>query len=144
MKRLLVTMAMLALAAGLSADEDAIRWKKTVLDTKFRSEGVAIADVNKDGKVDIIAGDVWYAAPDWKMHEIRDPKDMNGKDARNGIDPAIYSESFACFPDDFNNDGWLDVIVIPFPGKECYWYENPQNKPGHWKPHLVAHSACNE
>ena len=37
-----------------------ITWHRYVLDTKFRSEGVAVADVNKDGKLDIIAGDVWY------------------------------------------------------------------------------------
>ena len=45
-----------------------ISWKKTVVDKVFRSDGVAVADVNKDGKPDIIVGDVWYEAPDWKMH----------------------------------------------------------------------------
>ena len=52
-------------------DDTPVKWKKTVIDTAFRSEGVAIADVNKDGKMDIIAGDVWYEAPSWTMHEIR-------------------------------------------------------------------------
>ena len=42
----------------------------------FRSEGVAVADVNRDGKMDILVGDVWYEAPDWKMHEIRDVKKL--------------------------------------------------------------------
>src|SRR5437588_260683 len=36
-------------------DDTGITWKKTVLDRAFRSEGVAIADVNRDGK--------------WKQHE---------------------------------------------------------------------------
>ena len=52
-----------------------ITWKKTVLDKVFRSEGVAVADVNKDGKMDVLIGEVWYEAPDWKMHEIRKPGD---------------------------------------------------------------------
>src|SRR5207245_363773 len=26
----------------------------------------------------------------------------------------------------------------------CYWYENPQGKPGLWKEHLLTNSACNE
>ena len=33
-----------------------------------RSEGVAVADVNKDGKMDILTGEFWYEAPDWKTH----------------------------------------------------------------------------
>ena len=44
---------------SISLDEPtAISWKKTVVDKKFRSEGVAIADVNKDGKMDILCGDI--------------------------------------------------------------------------------------
>src|SRR5438105_1138421 len=95
----------------------AITWKKTVLDKAFRSEGVAVADVNKDGKPDVIVGDVWYEAPDWKVHVIR--KDRTFKPADS------YSECFGVFADDFNGDGWVDVLVMPFPGKACYWYENP-------------------
>ena len=34
-----------------------IHWKKTVIDKKFRSEGVAVADVNKDGKMDVLTGE---------------------------------------------------------------------------------------
>ena len=39
-----------------------ISWKKTHLDRAFRSEGVTVADVNKDGKLDILNGEVWYEA----------------------------------------------------------------------------------
>src|SRR5262245_61051261 len=102
-----------------------ITWKKTVLDTKFRSEGVAIADVNQDGKMDVLAGEVWYEAPSWKMHEIRKPF----RDFGNGL--GSYSESFCNWVDDLNGDGWVDLIVIRFPGAPCYWYENPKGKPEH-------------
>jgi hypothetical protein len=38
---------------------------------KFRSEACGVADFNKDGKLDIVAGPYVYLAPDWKPHKIR-------------------------------------------------------------------------
>jgi hypothetical protein len=132
-----------ALAAVPAANEPqkaapAITWKKTVLDKAFRSEGVAIADVNRDGKTDVLTGEVWYEAPDWKMHEIQPTKDYTDGDKN------VYSHSFACWAEDLNGDGWPDLIVIDFPGTPCYWLENPQGKKVHWKKHVIWHSACNE
>ena len=98
---------------------------------------MAVADVNHDGKNDVLTGDIWYEAPDWKMHEIRKPGEFG--DGSGG-----YSQSFACWADDINKDGWADLIVIGFPGDPARWYENPQNKDGHWKAHEIWHSACNE
>lgn len=133
-------------AAAQDKKPAGITWKKIVLDRKFRSEGVAVADVNKDGKPDVVVGDCWYEAPkepggEWKRHILRN---VNGKPADRAFDLSVYSQSFACFPGDFNGDGWPDVIVIPFPGQPCYWYENPGEKGGIWKEHLLTTSACNE
>lgn len=127
--------------AAPRADETKISWKKTVLDTKFRTEGVAIADVNKDGKIDVLNGEYWYEAPDWKAHEMQEFKD-HAKLTENGL--KGYSRSFACWADDFNGDGFADLLVIDFPGAPCYWMENPKGKQGHWKKHTIWHSACNE
>ncbi len=117
-----------------------ITWKKIILDRTFRSEGVGVADVNKDGKLDVIVGDCWYEAPkieggEWKRHILR---------ADRKFDLGVYSDSFCCFTDDFNGDSYPDVIVIPFPGNPCYWYENPGAKGGLWQQHLLTNSACNE
>ncbi len=132
------------LAAGLAVvlaapafAEPQITWKKTVLDTKFRSEGSAVADVNKDGKIDVLNGEYWYEAPDWKPHELQPPKDW-------GTGEKGYSRSFACWTDDFNADGYPDLIVIDHPGQPCYWMENPKGVGGHWAKHEIWHSACNE
>ena len=65
----------------------------------FRSEGVAVADVNKDGKMDVINGEAWYEAPDWKMH--RDPQTRRLRQRRR----HVYSHSFACWAEDLNGDG---------------------------------------
>ncbi len=122
-------------AASTSVQRE-VKWKRIQLDAAFRSEGVAAADLNHDGKNDVVAGDVWYAAPDWKMHAFRPVgKFVAGKG---------YSNSFCNFTHDINGDGWSDIIVIGFPGAPFHWYENPQNKPGQWKEHLIWHSVCNE
>ena len=113
-----------------------VAWERINLDNTFRSEGVAAFDVNHDGKIDVVAGDVWYRRPDWKMHEIRTPGHYDGSKG--------YSDSFCNFGYDVNGDGWVDQICIGFPGADFHWYENPQNAPGHWKEHLIWHSACNE
>ena len=71
-------LGVISLAATCFAgDKDnPISWKKTVIEGKFRSEGVAVADVNKDGKLDIMIGDSWYEAPSWTKHDIRKPGDF--------------------------------------------------------------------
>jgi hypothetical protein len=136
---LLLPLALPALLPGADPEAPKITWKKTVVDRRFVSEGVAIADVNKDGKMDVVTGEFWYEAPHWKPHRIRP-----GKDDYTEGDKNVYSQSFCCWIEDLNGDGWPDLIVIGFPGQPCHWYENPQGKDGMWKQHEIWHSACNE
>lgn len=114
-----------------------IAWKKTVIEGKFRSEGVAVADVNKDGKLDVLIGDSWYEAPSWTKHDIRKPGDYG-----DGL--RSYSKCMTCWADDVNGDGWVDQLVIGFPGEPAIWYENPKGKAGLWAAHEIWPSACNE
>lgn len=139
-----LTLTALLICVPLLALADEPAWERIKLDDTFRAEGVAVGDFNKDGKRDVAAGDVWYAAPDWKMHQIRQPLTQQGKPTDKYDGTTGYSNCFASFVYDINADGWDDLIVVGYPGDPFYWYENPQNKPGHWKQFEIWHSACNE
>jgi len=126
----------IGLATHSSAFAGELTFKKHVLSTTFYSEGCAAADVNKDGRMDVIAGPFWYEAPEWKPHEISQPGQYK-------VDGG-YSESFINASADVNQDSWPDVLVVGFPGQPSYWYVNPQNKPGHWKRHEISPFTCGE
>ncbi len=122
-------------------------WIRIQLDERFRSEGSAAADLNGDGTIDVVAGDVWYAAPDpsspqytdgaqWKRHEIRLPGEY--------VAGQGYSNSFFNFTWDIDRDGLTDVIIVGFPGAPFSWYRNPGADGGHWVDTQIWSSACNE
>jgi len=134
--RILFCCGLAALIAGSTANSGEVRFRKIVLDKTFRAEGVATGNVNHDGKLDVLAGDVWFEAPDWKMHELRPVGAYNPEKG--------YSKCFAQFARDVNGDGWVDTIIVGMPGGPALWYENSQGKPGHWKERVLWKSACNE
>jgi len=145
---LLITVFAFSFAASASADEPIkIRFKKVQLDSQFRSEGVAVGDFNKDGKNDIAAGFVWYEAPDWKMHTITS-EIPSGNNAVLGkplhYKPKGYSNSFSNYADDVNGDGWTDLIVVDFPSRPTWWFENPKEPGKEWKKHLGTPVTNNE
>ena len=138
MRKLAICLLFLSAASLCFAQEKKNpTWKKLQLSDKFYCEGADVGDFNKDGKLDIASGPYWYEGPDFtKKHEIRPVKEFDPK--------TQSSDNFLNFVYDFNGDGWPDVLAIPYPGLDCYWYENPAGKDQHWAKHLATTSCGDE
>lgn len=143
-------LSLAVLLAGLPTLGGEITFEKHRLTREFWGEGADYADFNRDGHNDVVCGPFWYAGPDFRQRHAYAPaeasfvrKDENGREERiPGYEGALgrrnaYSNCFFCFTDDFNRDGWPDVLVIGLPGEPAYWYENPRGKAGHWPKHLA-------
>jgi hypothetical protein len=127
--------------------EPSVSFRRHRLDDKFRSEGVAVGDLNQDGRPDIAAGFVWYEAPEWTMRVVASepPSPSNvllGSPPH--YDPKGYSNSFCCYVEDLNRDGWADLIVVDFPGTPTWWFENPRGQDRAWTRHQCTGVTNNE
>jgi VCBS repeat protein len=122
--------------AGAIPDARPVAFRRIVLNTDFLSEGAAFGDFDRDGVNDVIAGPYWYAGPDFqRRHTLYPP---------HPFDPKGYSDNFFAFPGDFDGDGWLDVLVVGFPGQEAAWLENPHDPDAPWVRRLVLAGVDDE
>ncbi len=158
MARILITATFFFSALILSAKDYQIHtFKKIQLSDQFWSEGASCGDFNHDGKMDIVSGPFWYEGPDFKIrHEYSSATESFKKKKADGTEEIIsgfegalgtnntYSKNFIAFTYDFNGDGWVDILILGFPGEQSWWFENPKGQKGHWPRHTALDVTDNE
>ena len=113
-----------------------VEWQTRQLSDQFFSEGSTVGDFNRDGHMDVASGPFWYEGPTWETKHQFYPQDA--------FDPHGYSNNFFGFTEDFNGDGWDDILIYGFPGKDASWYENPRGTERFWPRHQVLNQVDNE
>jgi len=128
MKRYGVAIVWLCVAGALAwsvGRTDEIPFDKHTLDLGS-NETCAFADINSDGKPDIVSGENWYEGPKWVKHKFRSLPYSNN-----------YIDDFSDLPIDVNGDGQIDIVSCAWFAKRIWWSENPGRGRGEWKDHSI-------
>lgn len=116
---------LLAWAAASRTRPPEIPFEKHTLDLGA-AETCAVADINGDGRVDIVAGEFWYEAPAWQPHRFREIPFLNN-----------YIDVFSDLPLDVNGDGRPDIVSCSWFSRRLAWWENPGSGKGLWPAHDI-------
>ena len=91
-------LAALMLSTVGAQPSEEIGFRKQTLDLG-RNETCAVADLNGDGRLDIVSGENWYEAPEWTKHRFRSFPIWNN-----------YIDNFSDLPLDVDGDGAIDIV----------------------------------
>ncbi|MBM3736915.1 MAG: VCBS repeat-containing protein [Acidobacteria bacterium] len=91
------------------------------------SETAALADINGDGRVDIVSGENWFEAPVWRRHAFRE---------LNYVAAADLIDDFSDLALDINGDGHIDIVSALGNERVMAWFENPGVKGSPWQKHV--------
>jgi FG-GAP-like repeat len=123
--RILLGSVLLLPAARAAGPSEEIPFRLHTLDLG-RNEACAVADLNGDGRLDVISGENWYEAPQWNKHRFRSFLFWNN-----------YIDDFSDLPIDVNGDGRVDIVSVGWGSRSIAWFENPGSGADGWKEHPI-------
>lgn len=111
------------------------RFRVQQLDEFAYAWGADVADVNRDGRQDVISGAFYYLGPDFRTRrEFYEARTYN---------PGIeYINDMLTFANDWNGDGWVDVLLTE--RRPLVMYVNPKGESRYWDRVEVLPDVCSE
>lgn len=121
-----------------ASDSPAPNFQKITLSRSVFTEGASFGDVNGDGKIDLLAGPLWYQGPNFeKSHRYR-PGDAVPAD-------GYAHNSFQSWVFDANGDGRADLFQVAHDGVfHLDLYLQPVEASDNWPRHRVVTAIGNE